>query len=276
VSRARERLQAVLDSTGHAAKKSLGQNFLISDVVIDRILQEVAARKPARLIEIGPGPGALTDGLLQMGLPLTAIELDSTMAARWREKGLEVIEADALRIDWAPLTAPERTLLVSNLPYQISSSIVIERSLDDRGVGDMVLMFQKEVAQRIRAAASAPDFGLLSVIAQVFWDVVTITDAGPRDFLPPPKVASRVLAFRARAAGGLDRRAFLGFVKAAFAQRRKLLRSNLRGWMIDHGIPEEKLLAKLAAFGLKETARAEEISPARFLELYGHLDHSRQ
>lgn len=275
MSDARERLRAVLAETGHEAKKSLGQNFLISDAVIARILDEAARMKPGAIVEIGPGPGALTDGLLATGAPLKLIELDRTMAARWRARGLEVLEEDALRADWRPLIGPN-AILVSNLPYQISSSIVIDRSLDVPGLAGMVLMFQKEVAQRIRAAASTDAYGMLSVIAQNFWEISTVTDAGPRDFDPPPKVASRVLGFRRRAdvPADFDRGRFLGFVKSAFAQRRKLLKSNLNGWMRDAGADEAMLLAKLDAFGLKGTARAEELSPARFRELYEHLDRS--
>lgn len=270
---ARDRLIAVLTETGLIAKKSLGQNFLVSDTVISRIHQAVLRTEPERLIEVGPGPGALTSGLLDMKKPLTLIELDRTMAAYWRGKGLEVLEDDALKVDWKPLLLPG-TVLVSNLPYQISSSIVIDRSLDENGVGHMVLMFQKEVAQRLRAMPSTENYGLLSVIAQNFWEMELVSEAGPRDFDPPPRVASRVLGFHRKADAVANRKGFLVFVKAAFSQRRKLLKSNLAGWLHDHRAAPEKLLAKLAEFGLKETARAEELSPARFRELYEYLDHS--
>lgn len=270
---ARDRLIAVLTETGLIAKKSLGQNFLVSDVVISRIHQAVLRTEPERLIEVGPGPGALTSGLLDMKKPLTLIELDRTMAAYWRGKGLEVLEEDALKVDWKPLILPG-TILVSNLPYQISSSIVIDRSLDENGVGHMVLMFQKEVAQRLRAMPSTENYGLLSVIAQNFWEMELVSEAGPRDFDPPPRVASRVLGFHRKVDAVANRKGFLVFVKAAFSQRRKLLKSNLAGWLHDHRAAPENLLAKLAEFGLKETARAEELSPARFRELYEHLDHS--
>lgn len=271
---ARARLDRVLAETGLAAKKSLGQNFLISDTVIARIHEEVERLKPEALIEVGPGPGALTEGLLQRNLPLTVIELDRTMAAYWRDKGLNVLEEDALKVDWAKLHTHPRTVLVSNLPYQISSSIVIERCLDEEPLAGMVLMFQKEVAQRLRATPSTEAYGMLSVIAQNFWEMKLVSEAGPRDFLPPPKVASRVLGFRPLPHPVLPRKGFLDFVKGAFSQRRKLLKSNLSTWMGSRRIPVEKLLAKLAAFGLKETARAEELSPAQMRELYEHLDRT--
>lgn len=269
---ARERLQIVLEKTGAAAKKSLGQNFLVSDLVIERIHQAVKAQSPKALIEIGPGAGALTDGLLQQGLPLQLIELDTGFAAYWRERGAEVLEGDALRVDWTALTQGKECTLVSNLPYQISSSIVIDRSIE-RDVNGMVLMFQKEVAQRIRASASTEEYGMLSVIAQTFWKIEIVSEAGPRDFQPAPRVASRVLSFRALSDVPVrDPKRFLGFVKSAFSQRRKLLRKNLGGWMGPHGLTESIFMDKLASFGLKETARAEELSPARFVELYEYLD----
>lgn len=276
MSNARDRLNVVLTETGLIAKKSLGQNFLVSDHVIGKIIDEVKKLSATKLIEVGPGPGALTSLLLELNLPITLIELDRIMAAYWQGKGLTVIEQDALQMDWRPLMETPNTVLVSNLPYQISSSIVIERSLEETGVKAMVLMFQKEVAQRIRATASTDAYGLLSVIAQNFWDTVTVVDAGPKDFSPSPKVSSRVLAFRRKDVTGIDRKKFLGFVKAAFAQRRKLLKSNLSVWVGTRQIPPEKLLAKIIEFGLKETARAEELTPAQFRELYEHLADSRK
>jgi 16S rRNA (adenine1518-N6/adenine1519-N6)-dimethyltransferase len=272
----RDRLHEVLTETGLIAKKSLGQNFLVSDHVVGKILEEVAKIKPSKLIEVGPGPGALTAGLREMNLPLQLIELDRTMAEYWRGKGMDVMEVDALQMDWKPLMTEPNTVFVSNLPYQISSSIVIERSLEETGVSAMVLMFQKEVAQRIRAAKATDAYGLLSVIAQNFWDITTVTDAGPKDFSPSPKVASRVLAFRRKDVTGIDRKKFLGFVKAGFAQRRKLLKSNLGQWVGTRQISPEILLAKIIDFGLKETARAEELTPAQFRDLYEHLVNSRK
>ncbi len=271
MSEARQRLQAVLQDLGILAKKSLGQNFLISDVIIERIIRQVEIFSPDRLIEVGPGPGALTDYLLKMEKPLTVIELDHVMASYWRQKGLDVIEEDALRMDWSKLYGAGNTVLVSNLPYQISSSLVIERSLEDDGVKSMVLMFQKEVAQRIRATAQSEHYGLLSVIAQAFWKTEVVTEAGPRDFDPPPRVASRVLSFSRHVSPVRSRKAYLSFVKMAFAQRRKLLKKNLAGLLGQKKITEDQLIAILHELGFPATARAEELSPVQFIELYKKL-----
>lgn len=268
MSQSRERLEQTLQELGILAKKSLGQNFLVSDLVIERIINQVKQFQPEVLIEVGPGPGALTYFLQQMNVPLTLIELDRVIAAYWRERGVPVIEEDALRLDWSQFYSDKKVVFVSNLPYQISSSIVIDRSLEDRGVEHMVLMFQKEVAQRIRAPAKSEHYGLLSVIAQTFWKTEMVTEAGPRDFSPPPRVASRVLCFTRLQSDVKNREAFLKFVKAGFAQRRKLLKSNLSGLLNQKKLTEEQLIGWLAEMGFKETARAEELRPAQFVRLY--------
>lgn len=268
MSQSRERLLVVLEELGILAKKSLGQNFLVSDIVIERIIQKVHDFKPEALIEVGPGPGALTHFLCQMEVPLQLIELDHVIAQYWREKGLSVLEQDALRMDWQQFYHGQKIVFVSNLPYQISSSIVIDRSLDNPGVEHMILMFQKEVAQRIRAAARTEHYGLLSVIAQTFWKTEVVTEAGPRDFDPPPKVASRVLSFTRKASDVVNRKAFLTFVKVAFAQRRKLLKKNISGLLSQKQLTEEQFVGWLADMGFPATARAEELSPQQFVSLY--------
>ncbi|MGZ3793424.1 MAG: 16S rRNA (adenine(1518)-N(6)/adenine(1519)-N(6))-dimethyltransferase RsmA [Bdellovibrio sp.] len=273
MSQSRERLEKTLQELGILAKKSLGQNFLVSDLVIERIINQVKEFKPEVLIEVGPGPGALTYFLREMGVPLTLIELDRVIAAYWREQGLKVLEEDALKLDWNQFYSDhdKKVVFVSNLPYQISSSIVIERSLEEKGVEHMVLMFQKEVAQRIRALAKTEHYGLLSVIAQTFWKTSMVTEAGPRDFSPPPRVASRVLGFSRIPTEIQNRPKFLQFVKAAFAQRRKLLKSNLSGILNQKTLTEEQLVHFLTERGFKETARAEELSPIQFVQLYKYL-----
>jgi 16S rRNA (adenine1518-N6/adenine1519-N6)-dimethyltransferase len=265
----RERILARLEEVGSSGpKRSLGQNFLVSDQVIERILFAVRSEPFTDLIEVGPGLGALTEDLLapeilRDGRRFVAIELDREFAGYWRGRGIEVIEADALKQDWREIGLREGSLFVSNLPYQISSSLVIERSLEPAGITRMILMFQKEVAQRLRASHATKEYGLLTVIAQTFWEITTVCEAGPRDFFPPPNVASRVLGFRRIKRAEVDKpEAFLAFVKAAFSHRRKLLIKNLGVYGVD--IVADALAAK----GLKSTARAEELDPETFVRLY--------
>jgi 16S rRNA (adenine1518-N6/adenine1519-N6)-dimethyltransferase len=270
MSTARERLHEVQEALGIAAKRSLGQNFLVSDLVIERIIKKAEDFQPAVLIEVGPGPGALTYFLRKMECDFLVIELDRVLSQYWRDQGLNVVEGDALKLDWSEFyRKPGKKVLVSNLPYQISSSIVIERCLDSYlGLDHMVLMFQKEVAQRIAAKAKSENYGFLTVMAQTFWKTETVTEAGPRDFSPPPRVASRVLAFSRKPSPLRNPKAYLTFVKAAFAQRRKLLKKNISSLCNQKGIAEERLVAWITEMGFTETARAEELTPEQFVKLY--------
>jgi 16S rRNA (adenine1518-N6/adenine1519-N6)-dimethyltransferase len=265
---------------GIQPKRSLGQNFLISQSVIEQILEEVEALRghfdTKRLIEIGPGLGSLTEGLLQLPFDQTLLlELDSELAEAWRQAAatrpdsagsVEVHEGDALHFPWERESSP--FLLVSNLPYQISSSIVIEMSVADHPPAGMVLMFQREVAERIQARCSTAEYGLLSVIAQNAWLVSRVCDAGPRDFEPAPRVASRVLAFRpVPSPTEFDRTGFLRFVKAGWRQRRKLLAANLVG-AEPHLQNRVQVDAWLERLGVPLKTRAEELSPVQWRQLF--------
>lgn len=244
-------------------KRSLGQNFLIDEYVIDQIVQCVRALDPERIVEIGPGLGALTEKLMNLKKWLVVVELDRKIAAYWRKRGVEVIETDALELDERQLDGGGgKWALVSNLPYQISSRLVIEQSFT-HSFESMILMFQKEVAERLLARPRTHDYGLLSIIAQTFWSMEVVVDASPESFYPKPNVASRVLKFTRKASVTADRD-FLTFVKRAFQFRRKFLTKNLKGDMA-------RLKAELAAMGLNETARPEELSVEQYLLLYRKL-----
>lgn len=279
----RERLLEKIRQNGTGPKRALGQNFLISDHVIDRILENALetgstsfwakSGQATSILEIGPGLGALTEGLIagckRLSIPFSVIELDRDFAASWREQGLKVTEADALQVDWHSLSLPEGTRLISNLPYQISSSLVIDRSVDPQGVASMILMFQKEVAKRILAKPKTEDFGLLSVIAQLGWEIEVVCDAGPQDFFPPPRVASRVLRFRRKsdAPEVAEFAKVLSFAKRAYAHRRKLLVGNLSGGSASR----ETIEATVESMGFTKMVRAEELSPIQVLELFRRL-----
>lgn len=259
---ARQRLNQRMEELSHYTKKSLGQNFLVSDSVIHKIINAVDTEKPQKLLEIGPGLGALTDLLRQKYGAYQLIELDHSLVQFWLTQDMPVIEGDALRVDWQKISFD---VLVSNLPYQISSSIVIDRCLDVNQCQAMILMFQKEVAQRIRARHGTDDYGLLTVIAQEFWDITTVCEAGPRDFSPPPKVASRVLKFKLKPSAVSDKKDYLNFVKTCFQQRRRILKSNLP--KSDH----ELFLQWVAKGHYSDKVRAEELSVEQLRDLYFHM-----
>lgn len=261
-----ERLEKRLNELRIFAKKSLGQNFLISDGVINKILAAVDVEKPELVIEVGPGCGALTDLLTEKYKNLTLIELDRSLAQFWRSLDFQVIEADALQMDWK---FSSDHLLVSNLPYQISSSLVIDRSLDPVPLKAMILMFQKEVAQRIRAQQQTDHYGMLSVIAQEFWTIETVCDAGSREFKPAPKVSSRVLKFLPRKSNVIDKKQYLGFVKTCFQQRRRVLTTNITS--LDSKFNKSGLRQWLADNNKSEKIRVEELSPVEINSLYNFL-----
>lgn len=251
---------------GIEPKKSLGQNFLVNDHVIGKIIEAAKLSSLNHMVEIGPGVGALTDSLLSMKSDFLILELDSRLSEIWRNKGQKVIEGDALKFDWSRLDSP--TLLVSNLPYQISSSLVIDRSIKDDNIQEMVLMFQKEVAQRITSEHNASNYGLLSVVAQSFWDIKRLVDAGPGSFFPPPKIDSRVLTFIKKDSKIKNRERFLKFCKACFKYRRKKLINNIKKEL---GVESETLLSYYNQKGYKEGLRAQELSVEDMQNLYFHI-----
>lgn len=251
-------LKERLAQMGLQPKKAFGQNFLVNSSVIGKILSEVRAHHFSKLIEIGPGLGALTEPMLQSGLKPVLIEFDPDLISYWKSRDLEVVGEDALLVDWSKLDLREDSLLVSNLPYQISTHIVIDRCLGPDQLRWMVLMFQKEVAQRLMAKPRTKEYGMLSVMAQLHFKMRKVCEASPRDFYPAPKVASRVLFFERLPAQNLGP-SFLTFVKRAFALRRKFLLKNLAG-SVDK--------STLQSLGWSEKVRAEELSPAQFVELF--------
>lgn len=258
-------IKSRLAEMGLEPKKALGQNFLINQRIIGEIVDEAAACAFADLIEIGPGLGALTEPMLAKGMRPRLIELDSDFITYWRGREMDVLAQDALKVDWNKLGLKAPALLVSNLPYQISTGIVVDRCFDPPELKWMILMFQKEVAERLTAKTRTKDYGLLSVMAQLHFRMRKVADLAPGDFFPAPKIASRVLYFERLAPEGLGPQ-FLKFLKGGFGFRRKFLLKNL-GSVVD-----KPTLARLPEIfkklGLNEKARAEELTPAQFEQLF--------
>lgn len=257
-------IQKLLNSWQTGPRKKLGQNFLISQKVVGQIIAYVKEQEFEKIIEIGPGLGAVTEDLILLGRPLELIELDKYFCEYWQSKDISIRNIDALKLDWQK-EFREDYILVSNLPYQISSSIVIDRSVLSENCKNMVLMFQKEVAQRIQAPHGGKDYGLLSVIAQCFWNIDKLVEAGPRDFYPAPKVASRVLTF-IRKDNPIDLKEayrFLRFTKFCFDQRRKKLISRL-----NKNYKDIDWCKGFEQLSLPEEARPEALSPDHYISLF--------
>ncbi len=272
----REYLDQVLQLLQVDAKKSLGQNFLISDHVVNKITVAVKKNQIDHLIEIGPGPGALTRHLFEGDYQLTLIELDRMFSKYWKDK-LEgnvgtyqkvLIEIDALRADWDSIILKgKNNFLVSNLPYQISSSILIDRSIDENPLMGMALMFQKEVAQRIKSSSKDSNYGMLSVVAQTFWKIETLLEASSGDFSPAPKVASRVLTFERKESPIIDKKRYLKFVKQCFVHPRRMMIGNLQ----EGHLVKDQLLQAFKELEISEKTRPQELKVIQFEKLYFKL-----
>lgn len=266
-------LREVIERYELGAKKSLGQHFLLDLNMTRKIARAAHVSSTDSVLEIGPGPGGLTRALLETGARVFAIERDHRCIAALSEvqhafdNRLTLFEADALAADESALlgdAAPVK--IVANLPYNISTELLIKWLKSGPALWSvMALMFQKEVADRILAAPGSKAYGRLSVIAQSASVPSRAFNLPARAFTPPPKVDSTVVLFEQAptpfpAIGALEK-----VTQAAFAQRRKMLRSSLRS------VFGEQLSDALAAAGAKETQRAEELSVKQFQQLALHL-----
>ncbi|WP_306589856.1 16S rRNA (adenine(1518)-N(6)/adenine(1519)-N(6))-dimethyltransferase RsmA [Geothrix sp. 21YS21S-4] len=241
-------------------KKSLGQNFLVNEGAI-RVIVEAALRTPApRLLEIGPGPGVLTERLLDDGRPLWAVDLDSEACALLRERFVDrphfhLLEGDAVRMG---LPEGEPWSVVGNLPYNAATPILARLLTEDIPWERMALMFQLEVAQKLMGTPGTKAYGPLSILAQLCARLTRLVKLGPGSFRPAPKVDSAVVLFEPRADAPplAERKALLALLHRSFAHRRKTLANNWQGVL-----PPEAL----AEAGLDPTLRAEGIEPRTWL-----------
>ena len=257
------------------AKKHLGQNFLHDRGVIDKIVLAVDPQAGDRIVEIGPGQGALTFPLLRRHGELTAIEFDrdlhAPLQAAAREHGrLHLIEGDVLGVDFSALAAASgdatgQIRLVGNLPYNLSSPILFHALDHAPAVRDMHFMLQKEVVERMASGPGCKVYGRLSVMLQAYCTVTPLFIVPPGAFRPAPKVESAVVRMVPKPADGIDvqdRRLFANVVRAAFGQRRKTLRNALNG-VAD--------TSQIEAAGLRADARAEQVEVGGFVRLANML-----
>ncbi|TWI56811.1 16S rRNA (adenine1518-N6/adenine1519-N6)-dimethyltransferase [Pseudomonas duriflava] len=223
----------------HRARKRFGQNFLHDAGVIHRILRAIHGREGERLLEIGPGQGALTEGLVASGAHLDVIELDQDLIPLLKLKfGLNpnftLHQGDALKFDFSALAGSDKLRVVGNLPYNISTPLIFHLLAHADVIADMHFMLQKEVVERLAAEPGGGDWGRLSIMVQYHCRVEHLFNVGPGAFNPPPKVDSAIvrlvphtkLPHPARDPKILER-----VVREAFNQRRKTLRNTLKNLM---------------------------------------------
>lgn len=255
----------------HKARKRFGQNFLRDPGVIDRLERAIAPQKTQHLVEIGPGLGALTDAMLQSGCRLDAIELDRDLitpllAAFSIHPNFKLHSADALGFDFASLAGGNQQLrVVGNLPYNISTPLIFRLLEQASLIQDMHFMLQLEVVQRLTAQPGNKHWGRLGIMAQYLCKTELLFEVPPEAFDPPPKVQSAIIRLVPHANPLFPHCdvALLGkVVKAAFAQRRKTLRNNLKGLVSSEAIE---------ALGIDPGCRAETLELAQFVALTEQL-----
>lgn len=266
-------IRATLDELGLAPSKSLGQNFLHDQNLARWIVAQLDAQPGDHLVEIGPGLGALTENALATGATLTALEKDGRLAAFLRERfaGVEprcrVIHGDALDFDVRTLWPRQPVKVFGNLPYYVSTPLLFHFLSPGSPAALGVFLLQRELAQRIAAAApGGKDYGILSLVIGRRWRVQLLKTLPASVFLPEPKVESALIRLSPRAPGELpdcDAPTFERLVRAGFSQRRKQLRKLLP--------PELAWPEAAAALGVPETARGEELTLPQWIALANRL-----
>lgn len=255
---------------GHIARKRFGQHFLADRSALAAIVEAINPRPNDAILEIGPGLGVLTAALLHRVPRIAAVEIDRDLCqrlrARFDESRLALFESDALAFDLslaARALGASRVRVVGNLPYNISSPLLVALLGVRQTVQDQHFLLQKEVVERIVAKPGTSAYGRLSVLMQAFYDTDLLFEVGPESFDPPPRVDSAVLRMTTLGSPLITEAAPLQAVlAAAFSQRRKMIRSTLIPWLQERGVD---------CSDLPGSSRAEEIEVVRYCELATRL-----
>ena len=249
----------------HTPRKRFGQNFLRDETVVHRIVQSVGPQDGERLIEIGPGEGAMTRFFLAAGAQIEAIEIDRDLAALLRQRfahetRFHLNEGDALRFDFATLATQGPIRVVGNLPYNISTPLIFHLLSHSGVISEMTFMLQREVVERLCAGTGDSEYGRLSIMTQYYCAAEKLFEVGPESFYPPPKVVSAIVRLTPHSTPPVDAdpKALGRVVTQAFMQRRKTLRNALRDLFTEDD---------LRASDIDPGARAETLS----LEAYARL-----
>lgn len=261
----------MLRRLGLQAKHSWGQNFLGDEVVLERIAEEALLRPGEPCVELGAGLGHLTRYLLATGAKVTAVERDRDLAEALRRQeieGLTLVEANAAELDFAKTAQADQVVVVGNLPYHLTSSILFEVLDQWAHVPRAVFTLQKEVVDRLAASPGGRDYGVLTVMLGLRYEVTHCFDVPAARFHPPPKVDSAVLKLTRRPkplAEVTDEARFRRLVKAGFAQRRKTLLNSLKS---DKELAAQvDFAAALERAGIDGKRRAETLSVEEFARL---------
>lgn len=260
-------------------KAKLGQNFLVDRNAGTRIVEALGDISEKTVVEIGPGKAAITGILAQKAHRLIAVELEPKLAADLKRKfagsQVEVVNQDILTVDLASLrSSGEKLLVVGNLPYYITSDILLHLFRHHGAISRAVVMMQREVADRVAAAPGSRDYGLLSATTQLYARVEKLMTLPPGAFSPPPKVYSSVLrlTFAPRFAElSVDAQGFIAFLRQCFAQKRKTVLNNLRA----AGFAPSSIASATEAVAISPQARAEALPLEAMAELYRTLQRDK-
>jgi 16S rRNA (adenine1518-N6/adenine1519-N6)-dimethyltransferase len=269
------------------AKPKLGQNFLVDTEAMQRIAASIGDLSGRTVVEIGPGRGAITATLAARAAHVLAVELDHVLALHLRvqfpPERVTIVEQDVLDFDFekaranfaaASAAANERLLVVGNLPYGITSPILLKLAASHAALDRAVLMVQREVADRVTAQPGSRDYGLLSVTVQMYGPAQQLFTLPPESFSPPPEVHSTVFRWRFSprfAELDVEEASFLRFVRLCFAQKRKTLANNLRA----AALPPATVATALDQAAIDPLARAEALSIESFAALWRRLESKR-
>lgn len=248
------------------ARKRFGQNFLQDQQVIQRILASINPQPGDHILEIGPGHGALTRGLIASGCRLTVVEIDRDLAAelRLQHPGLNVIESDILKFDFQSLDSDRPVRVVGNLPYNISTPLLFRLFEHVELIQDMYFMLQLEVVERMVAPHSTSNYGRLSIMSQHYCETYKLFDVAPDAFIPQPKITSAILQLipHTEPTQVDDLALFQALVTRAFSQRRKTLRNALKPYLTE---------VEMQSLDIPSTQRPETISGAQYIQCANYL-----
>ena len=281
-------IRELLKRHGLRLERGLGQHFLVDDDLLHQIARATGADAQSEIVEIGAGVGNLSYMLALSGAHVRAIELDRRFEPIHREtvltddavaSRLEFIYADALEFDFAAAgekaaAAGRRLIIAGNIPYQITSPLVMRVLESGANFYRMVLMMQREVAERLSASPGSKRNGGITIKVQYFANTETLFDVPPRAFLPPPEVDSQVLCFTPRPRENEDYRGLFALIDAAFAQWRKVIANSVSARNI--GYSRAQVDEALAAIGRELTTRAEQLGLNEFKQLYAELNRGQR
>jgi 16S rRNA (adenine1518-N6/adenine1519-N6)-dimethyltransferase len=251
----------------HPSKK-MGQNFLINKNIAQRITNLIEYQNHDCVVEIGPGKGALTEFLVDKEIPVIAIELDKRLAEyiKTRHKTIQIINDDVLKIDLNKLLQNyKKPILLSNLPYSISSPILFKYLTLERRY-PFVCMMQKEFVDRLMASPKSKTYGALSVICQTYLDIEKKLQVEKTNFIPQPEIDSVVILINRKAISVNQK--FINFIRVCFQAKRKTLFNNLKASF--NKLTIQNVIAQLK---LKDTVRAEELPHEIFMKLFNLLNY---